>query len=145
MRDSRLSRTVWPYFLYPSKKRKTLIFFLRSLWVELIWLFLSAARLIDKNKRWTTEFIWFKVQGWSSCTWNHKVGIFSTTQEVIFSVNQHIAPFSDEINNISRHRRKPTRESFVSMLSMMEDFNCRKYIKWQQGTKDTSKWERKKE
>lgn len=38
MRDSRLSRTVWPDFLYPSKKRKTLIFFLRSLWVELIWL-----------------------------------------------------------------------------------------------------------
>lgn len=62
MRDSRLSRTVWPDFLYPSKKRKTLIFFLRSLWVELIWLFLSAARLIDKNKRWTTEFIWFKVE-----------------------------------------------------------------------------------
>lgn len=54
-------------------------------------------------------------------------------------MNLHIAPFSDEINNISRHRRKPTRESFVSVLNMMEDFNYRKYIKWEQATKDTSK------
>lgn len=101
------------------------------------WTDLTVARLIDKNKRWTTEFIWFKVQGWSSCTWNHKVGIFSTTQEVIFSVNLLTALFSDEINNISRHHRKPTRGCFVSMLSMMEDFNYRKYIKWEQATKDT--------
>ena len=151
MRDSRLSQTVWPAFPYPSKKKEKKkkgknTDFLPAQFVELNWSDCSCQLpgWLTRTKDEQLNLSGALVQGWSLCTWKHKVGIFSTTQEVIFSVKLLTARFSGEINNISCHRRKPTRDSFVSMLSMEEDFNDRKHIKWEQGTKDTRKKERKK-